>query len=1215
MIHIDNSTVESAQIEAFGSENAMLQTEDSTSTADNILNIPVLSGSTDSNGGKSENSIVDIKGNVAIDRLLDIDRLYIGTENIKANLNVTQEQNLSGSNKKGKVYVQSNSIFTLKGEAVDIDTKTNKIATEKTKSDDKVTSNVASSNKIIDLSALDMKALKESVASTTRTLDTTYNLEQIATLTVDLDSGKSLLKLSNTEYEFTGVKEALGIQNGLKASVVCRIIKADGTTKGTYSTLKDGFGNAENNCTIEVLGDCSGGGQELKIAENITVTLASSTTSNVTINFSKADKITVPGKATLNIKNIIIDGGGADRKDESLRTEPLVDVYGTCNLTNTTLQHAYVNSYRVSVLRIGSNGETKGIANLNNGARITDNMGNNKGDSAVTIFGGILNMYDGSLIDNNYGRVTTILIVNENEKDAVSIFNMYGGQITKNYTELGMSAIDIYSGCTFNMRGGTIKENGTKGTYEPYAIAVKKGGIMNVSGNITVKDNYGGVEKNETNIYKSGSEGNIGLIENTIINVDGNLDENSKLGVYVNSANHKTGHEFAKAANESIASSSYERFSDDYSTYGIALKNTDKTYIQFSQFLLDNVFLDSSKDNTNAGDTPARAVATFDTAKSILKNGGIIWISGEVKVTDEQTWSLADRADTSGTETKYAVVKRWDGNKDILPDDSKTIDENISPFIYNMVNISGDGNLTLENITLDGNKENVTNTIQAVVAVIDTNSKLTMQSGSLICNNENVMPKNNKNEIYGGGIYVLNGNLTMDSGSAISDNGSENCFSGGGIAMFGKAEVIIGEGAVIKNNTATLGGGISIYTSCIDAKLTVEQGAKITENIGVLAGGGIGIHQIDNSADISISGTISGNQAPQGSAINVYFDYGKVTLSETTITGNNTTSNISDDNNNRTGGAIYSNGPALNVKGNVKVIDNVNNGTADTDNDGDTIYTGTVQDNIYLPDTKYITVAGALSGGNKSIGVTPSDNSKFKLVAKPDSGYTISDDDMAAFVHDRVTNKIKSARPIKRGIGTTGDNIPANLVLGSNMIKVTVPTEYLFAGVPNVFGDEIVAPNYTITNNSEDSKLKVEVAFENENNDGTTNKNSFLVADSTAEEKLNGSTIEKPDKIELYLSKPENNNDSDNNGFFIVDNTGTAPNATAEKTNLLSQYNDINGTSATSVFTLGILDGTTGTAKNSGSFTFTGKIGDYDILDMDLNLHSKFKMIFKFTSI
>ena len=102
LIHIDNSTVESTQTAAFGSENAVSQTIDSTPTSDDILNIPVLSGSTDGNGGKSENSIVDIKGNVSVGRLLDIDRLYIGTESEKANLNVTEEQNLSGNNKKEK---------------------------------------------------------------------------------------------------------------------------------------------------------------------------------------------------------------------------------------------------------------------------------------------------------------------------------------------------------------------------------------------------------------------------------------------------------------------------------------------------------------------------------------------------------------------------------------------------------------------------------------------------------------------------------------------------------------------------------------------------------------------------------------------------------------------------------------------------------------------------------------------------------------------------------------------------------------------------------------------------------------------------------------------------------------------------------------------------------------------------------------------------------
>ena len=330
----------------------------------------------------------------------------------------------------------------------------------------------------------------------------------------------------------------------------------------------------------------------------------------------------------------------------------------------------------------------------------------------------------------------------------------------------------------------------------------------------------------------------------------------------------------------------------------------------------------------------------------------------------------------------------------------------------------------------------------------------------------------------------------------------------------------------------------------------------------------------------------------------------------------------------------------LSVNGNVHVTDNLADGkvTAQKDNSGNVTYTTTPNDagvktvnNVYLPAEpfeRFITVEGKLTGGNGSIGVMPADNIANRLVAKSAAkagtgtyNFDTEYSDKAAFVHDRITNNDNTlGRPkeIEKGSALREDN-RENLALVSRFVNVTVPTEYLFLGIPNVFGNKIVAPNYTITNNSEDSKLKVEVAFENKNDDGLGNKNTFLVANNVTDKKLNGSTTASPDGIELYLSPAEGKS---NNGFFIVDSTGTTTNATASKTDLLSKYNNINDTTGVNVFTLGILDealaaGTTGTTStnNSGYFTFTGKIGDYNIFDMGLNLHSKFKMIFKFTSI
>ena len=182
------------------------------------------------------------------------------------------------------------------------------------------------------------------------------------------------------------------------------------------------------------------------------------------------------------------------------------------------------------------------------------------------------------------------------------------------------------------------------------------------------------------------------------------------------------------------------------------------------------------------------------------------------------------------------------------------------------------------------------------------------------------------------------------------------------------------------------------------------------------------------------------------------------------------------------------------------------------------------------------------------------------------------------------------------------DNIKENLVLEGILINVTVPTEYLFAGIPNVFGDEIVAPNYKITNNSENYKVRVDVAF----NNGTEANNPFNVATKAALKSETGTG--DSDSIILNISPSNKLPDGVSTNGFFKENDATDQNGTES----LIEYDS---NKATKVFTLGTLDKVNKTdGTNVGVFTFTGKIPNYDTLDTDLNLHSKFKLILKFTS-
>ena len=161
-----------------------------------------------------------------------------------------------------------------------------------------------------------------------------------------------------------------------------------------------------------------------------------------------------------------------------------------------------------------------------------------------------------------------------------------------------------------------------------------------------------------------------------------------------------------------------------------------------------------------------------------------------------------------------------------------------------------------------------------------------------------------------GGVAVVGDSFEMHGG-IISGNSATN--SGGGVGLWNRSFTL--SGGIISGNTAKDGGGV--YFSAWDSNtLTISDAVEISGNTAA-NGGGVYI----NSQDLAVTG---------GSIIN-----------------NNATGN---------GGGVYFNvdGSSFNVSGNVNITGNVVGGSSN---------------NVYLPNGKTITVAGALTGSNQ-IGVT-----------------------------------------------------------------------------------------------------------------------------------------------------------------------------------------------------------------------------------------------------
>lgn len=199
---------------------------------------------------------------------------------------------------------------------------------------------------------------------------------------------------------------------------------------------------------------------------------------------------------------------------------------------------------------------------------------------------------------------------------------------------------------------------------------------------------------------------------------------------------------------------------------------------------LTDVYLDDdSGDNTNDGKTADTAVKTFEKAKELLAENGTIWLRGTYDVSGSQTWSLADKGN--------AMVKRYRQGKDGTP-------------IYtNMIELASDAELTLENIVIDGNKE------EWKEGEYHNNSIIAgLKGGKLILNNGTVLQNNNASYM-GAAVSGWDGfELIMNDGAVIRNNECHGHEYGGGV--FVAQGTFIMNGGTISGNRANRGGGVAI---------------------------------------------------------------------------------------------------------------------------------------------------------------------------------------------------------------------------------------------------------------------------------------------------------------------------------------------------------------------------------------------------------------------
>lgn len=192
----------------------------------------------------------------------------------------------------------------------------------------------------------------------------------------------------------------------------------------------------------------------------------------------------------------------------------------------------------------------------------------------------------------------------------------------------------------------------------------------------------------------------------------------------------------------------------------------------------------------------------------------------------------------------------------------------------------------------------------------------------------------------GAGIETQNGTVTMYGGT-ISDNhvDAASNYGGGGVCAHSSGRFTMYGGTISNNESTKGGGGVTVW----GGGLVTIAGGTISGNKATEDGGGI---YTNGTLTISGNSVIENNEAENGGGVFYRGTYYSMTISGSAkIAGNTATGN---------GGGVYFKGGAFNISGNLDISGNKKSGA---------------DNNVYLPDNKSITVAGALTGSNP-IGVT-----------------------------------------------------------------------------------------------------------------------------------------------------------------------------------------------------------------------------------------------------
>ena len=573
----------------------------------------------------------------------------------------------------------------------------------------------------------------------------------------------------------------------------------------------------------------------------------------------------------------------------------------------------------------------------NGGVKITGNTG---------VFGGGA-MYLGKSVSGKDDEIKGEVEISGNT-------GVSGGAIWVGYNTASTTLKLV--GPTTNEKVLSITENYTTGTGSGAVLA--QNGKVVLSGNVEITGNTkSDTDDTKKNLYEATtSSSTAGSNAGSRIEVgEGGLGEYANIGVYSNN-NEELGERFAHTADVNGETSesktftdwkNFQKFKNDRATTDTLIampeatgngiiwgdpickvteERADDTLVvtpfnklqEAANYLktVNSEYTIKSEDKGYVGTFALEMIKTTHTIHgdrdqyTVEFDGGarqvpITFTTGQIESELNDTYDIYPLTTSDGTkvtEAQTAVISQNEGATERM-------------FSLSRVN------MTLKDITLDGNNVNIGNSSKTQGSIIYATSDSNYEDGgtNLVLDDGATLTQA-KNETAGGAVFLqVQGNvastLTMKSGSEISkcssgwlggavhsnggdvtleegslitectaatQEGDDDC---GGGAIYGKKVTVAGK---VTKCEATNGRGGGVYAWGADTSITGE----ISECKAGVKGGGL---YVSDSSSITNKAVITGNTAPEGGAVYSNDAVVKISGSDTkdeavTITGNHSTS-------------------------------------------------------------------------------------------------------------------------------------------------------------------------------------------------------------------------------------------------------------------------------------------------------------------------------------